>query len=295
MCNHLLVWWLSPSGPLKTAWHELSLSLGLQRSTPKSPSRGILFPLFSSVCILNLQLAGELTGSSLVFPWLFLSCSAWDFWEGPDADTKSILEFLTVRLCFGWVCILLGAPVGFLWWHLGDCSRPGLCLSVYPTEDLSSSVIPTKVVTHHPWSWNPVLWRLIWSSSSLPQTSHILLLTDLSLLLPTDLTLPEQTGQGVQLGSFICVPDSPFGLWQGEEWALSFFVRVTGLLGWVSFCSKSCSNPGADIFRVFGNGSGTLSGYTGRPCHASRLPPTLSHTIPSCLGCQAVHIAGIFF
>lgn len=71
---------------------------------------------------------------------------------------------------------------------------------------------------------------------------------------------------------------------------------MTGLLGWVSlhFCWESCYNPEIDVFRVFGNGSGILSGYRARLCHASRLSPALSHTIPSCLGCQAAHIAGIF-
>lgn len=65
VCNHLLVWWLSPPGPLQTAWNELSLPMGLQRSTPKSPSRRILFPLFGSVCIFNLQLTGVFPGVSL--------------------------------------------------------------------------------------------------------------------------------------------------------------------------------------------------------------------------------------
>lgn len=51
--NHLLVRRLSLSGPLQTAWHELSLPMGLRRSMPKYTSWGYYAHSSNHVRIVN--------------------------------------------------------------------------------------------------------------------------------------------------------------------------------------------------------------------------------------------------
>lgn len=205
--------------------------------------------------------------------WL-ISCSAWDFWKGAGPDPKSILELMIVRLCFGWFC---WEPSGISdgTWVTADT---GLCLSVY--EDICLSL------THHPWSWNSVLKRLSsWKGLFAPPPGPPMCSSWQIYPCCFQQIWHCQGKLAPELCS-LCAPEPPIGLWQSKGWALSCLLRGTGLLGWVflHLGCESCYNAGIVIL-------GCLE--TGLEC-CQVTQQALSHTIPSCSGCQALHIAGIF-